>query len=137
MTIADIKSDVVSHLTDNWNTGVCSMPEILEGDRKTNLRGNQIKYRNSIKVWDNGMEPEYVDPQRKIWDEYYNVKLEIGSRESESNLKNILSETQRIIGLTGISNYDNQLILGVKRKDSSEEYYSEFDFIAIKYNQSV
>jgi hypothetical protein len=129
--------DAKSCLTTYWNTGVTAIPTIYNLPRATNSKGTPIQFQNGIGISDNGESYRNVDPCFKYRDIDYNVGLRIQTTYSEGKGDNVLSETLRILGATGMSGYDGREIKNVTLADDSVNYIRVVRFVAKKYNQRI
>lgn len=137
MAISDHVSGCISELESNWDTGVTPLPEIENGRKQTNEKGEILFAGNFVYVFDGGVDVRRVDPAREYQDEGYNLILTIGSNESGAKRDDISSEVQRILGETGVTNYDNFEIRSIRNIDDSQRWRTDIGYRLEKYNASI
>lgn len=135
--MTNVKSDVISGITDNWNTGITSIPAILDGEREKTSRRDRKRYKNVVFVYDNGARYDLVEPNHTYKDGFYNIKLDIETTQSESKRDNIVSECKRIIGQTGITGYDNKKIIFEKNYGQKSKWNCIILFQLTKYSELI
>lgn len=135
--MSNVISEVIAGLEAGWNTSVTALPKITDGGRETNTRRKRHKYKNVVFVYDNGARFDLIEPTHTYKDGNYNIRLEIESTQSESKRDSIGSECVRIIGQTGITNYDNKRVMVDRKFGNTSKWQENIIFNITKYNEII
>ena len=125
-------TDTLNHLSGNWNESVISRPVFREGRRKTTISGP----KNMVLVFPDKINISHINPQKTLWDETYYIRIQPVSTISNADRNNMVNECLRIIGHTGMTNYQNMRMVDYKNMDVLKEFRSEIRFVAYRYSQS-
>ena len=135
--MGNIIQDVITEISGNWDSGVTSAPEFLNGVRETNKKGRRNTYKNVIFIYNMNNKYDLLDPNHIYRDIDYLVRLDIETSQSENKRDDIVSECTRIIGQTGITNYDNRNIINERSYGNSSKWSSQITIKLTNYNKLI
>ena len=130
-------SGVIASLEANWNGLVTSAPNFLDGARETSPRRKRKKYKNVIFVYDLTANFELIEPTHTYKDGTYRGRLDIVTTQSEAKRDNMVSEANRIMGQTGVTDYENRKVVSIQNLGDTSKWFSRIFIQMTKYSETI
>jgi len=99
-------TDILAHLSDNWNVSVTSKPKLYNGYKMEKWEAE--KY---IFVYNPRTNLTDADLSGSLEDRVYNIRMILGTSRSESVVNKLLSEVRRIFAIVMTGYIYNRVVL--------------------------